>query len=211
MLLATRLGVSTRPSRVGSSSMSSSCRRTRSRSSAACSLVNSVSIPRTFVLDIAPFHQSLTLARRSHYASRPTKKKLNPRAGTMLLVGLTGNIGAGKSTVAQVFVRKGATLIDADVLARDAVAPGTPGLAAVLARWGDRVRAADGSLDRAKLRAIVFTSDAEREALNAIVHPIVEELRIAQVEDARRRGDRIVVCDIPLLYEKDMASRFDCV
>src|SRR5690242_16826089 len=107
----------------------------------------------------------------------------------MFLVGLTGNIAAGKSTVSNVFARKGATIIDADVLAREAVAPGSAGLDAVLARWGDQVRAHDGSLDRTLLRGIVFADAAEREALNAIVHPRVEELREAAVADARARGD----------------------
>lgn len=129
----------------------------------------------------------------------------------MLLVGLTGNIAAGKSTVAEVFAKKGATIVDADVLARDAVAPGTPGHSAVIERWGDRVRAADGSVDRAALRAIVFADAAEREALNAIVHPAVEARRDRLVAEARERGDRIVVCDVPLLFEKDLAGRFDCV
>ncbi|MEK7401514.1 MAG: dephospho-CoA kinase [Gemmatimonadota bacterium] len=129
----------------------------------------------------------------------------------MLLAGLTGNIAAGKSTVADFFVHKGATLIDADVLARDAVAPGTPGFEAVIKRWGDKVRTADGSLDRAALRAIVFADPGEREALNGIIHPRVEELRHQAVTKARERGDRIVVCDIPLLYEKDLAGLFDCV
>ena len=129
----------------------------------------------------------------------------------MFLVGLTGNIAAGKSTVSNVFARKGATIIDADVLAREAVAPGTPGLDAVMARWGDKVRSQDGSLDRTVLRGIVFADPAEREALNAIVHPRVEALREAAVANAIGRGDRIVICDIPLLYEKDMAGRFNTV
>jgi dephospho-CoA kinase len=127
------------------------------------------------------------------------------------LVGLTGNIGAGKSTVAETFGLKGATIIDADLLARDAVAPGTPGLEAVFERWGDQVRAADGALDRAALRAIVFADAAEREALNGIVHPRVEQLRAVAVADARERGDRIVVCDIPLLYENNLAAQFHSV
>ncbi len=129
----------------------------------------------------------------------------------MLLVGLTGNIGAGKSTVAETFARKGIGIVDADVLARDAVAPGTPQLGAIMARWGDRVRAADGSLDRKALRRIVFGDDAEREALNAIVHPRVEELRAALVADARARGNTILICAIPLLYEKTLAGQFDRV
>jgi dephospho-CoA kinase len=127
------------------------------------------------------------------------------------LVGLTGNIGAGKSTVAATFAHKGAVIIDADILARDAVAPGSPGYSAVVERWGSKVQSPDGSLDRAALRAIVFSSDAERAALNAIVHPRVEEMRAAAVAEARERGDRIVVCDIPLLYENNLAGGFDCV
>jgi len=129
----------------------------------------------------------------------------------MLLVGLTGNIGAGKSTVAAIFARKGAVIVDADILARDAVAPGTAGLSAITARWGDKVRSADGSLDRAALRAIVFADATEREALDEIVHPRVEELRAAAIADARARGVHILICDIPLLYEKDMAGQFNVV
>jgi dephospho-CoA kinase len=129
----------------------------------------------------------------------------------MLLVGLTGNIAAGKSTVAELFARKGTGIVDSDILAREAVAPGTPALAEIFARWGDRVRAEDGALDRQKMRAIVFADAAEREALNAIVHPRVEAMRERLVDEARERGDKILICDIPLLYEKDLAGRFDCV
>jgi len=129
----------------------------------------------------------------------------------MLLVGLTGNIASGKSAVAEILANRGATLIDADVLAREAVAPGTPGFDAITRRWGKVVVAPDGSLDRTALRRIVFASRAERDALNAIVHPRVELLRKTLLDAARTREDRIVVCDIPLLYEKDMSSRFDTV
>ena len=128
----------------------------------------------------------------------------------MLLVGLTGNIASGKSSVAELLARKGATVIDADLLARHAVEPGSPVLDAIAKRWPS-VFGANGELDRAALRRIVFASAAEREALNALVHPRVEALRAADVAEARARGDRIVVCDIPLLYEKDMATQFDCV
>jgi len=129
----------------------------------------------------------------------------------MLLVGLTGNIASGKSAVAEIFAARGATLIDADVLARQAVAPGTPAFDAIVRRWGKAVVVADGTLDRAALRRIVFANPAERDALNAIVHPRVETLRKALLSAARDRGDGIVVCDIPLLYEKDMSARFDRV
>ena len=99
------------------------------------------------------------------------------------------------------------------VCAQDVVIPCVPikAFEAVIKRWGDKVRTADGSLDRAALRAIVFADPGEREALNGIIHPRVEELRHQAVTKARERGDRIVVCDIPLLYEKDLAGLFDCV
>ena len=129
----------------------------------------------------------------------------------MLLVGLTGNIASGKSTVARRLVAHGATLVDADLLAREAVRPGTPGLARIVARWGEGVLAPDGVLDRGELRARVFANADELEALNAIVHPEVGRLREAAVAGARARGDAIVVCDIPLLFEKDMAGEFDAI
>ena len=119
----------------------------------------------------------------------------------MLLIGLTGNIAAGKTAVARHFAAWGATLIDADTLSRDAVAPGTPALAAIAERWGAGVLAPDGSLDRAALRAVVFADPAERTALNAIVHPEVARRRDTAVAAAVARGDRLVVCDIPLLFE----------
>lgn len=127
----------------------------------------------------------------------------------MLLVGLTGNIGSGKSTVAQLLSERGATIIDADVLARRAVELGTPGYRAIVERWGTSILAADGSLERAALRRIVFGDQAELEQLNALVHPEVERMRAALVQLARERGDRLVVCDIPLLFERRMTDNFD--
>ena len=127
----------------------------------------------------------------------------------MLLVGLTGNIGSGKSTVAQLLSERGATIIDADVLARRAVEVGTPAHKAIAERWGTSVLAADGSLDRAALRRTVFSDPAQLEQLNAFVHPEVERMRAALVEQARARGDRLVVCDIPLLFERRMTDTFD--
>ena len=128
---------------------------------------------------------------------------------SMLLVGLTGNIGSGKSTVARLLSEHGATIIDADVLARRAVDPGSAALDAITGRWGTSVLAPDGSLDRAALRRIVFTDRDELEALNDIVHPEVEALRDRLIADARGRGDRIVVCDIPLLFERGLVDDFD--
>jgi dephospho-CoA kinase len=127
----------------------------------------------------------------------------------MLLVGLTGNIGSGKSTVAQLLSERGATIIDADVLARRAVELGTQAYSAIVERWGTSILAADGLIDRGALRRIVFSEPQELEQLNAIVHPEVERMRAGLVEQARQRGDRLVVCDIPLLFERRMTDVFD--
>ncbi|MDB4905608.1 MAG: Dephospho-CoA kinase [Gemmatimonadetes bacterium] len=127
----------------------------------------------------------------------------------MLLVGLTGNIAAGKSTVAQLLSQRGATIIDADVLARRAVEKGTDAFHQIVERWGTSILSADGQLDRAALRRVVFGDSVQLEALNAIVHPEVERRREDLVAEARARGDRVVICDIPLLFEKKLIDRFD--
>jgi dephospho-CoA kinase len=132
-----------------------------------------------------------------------------PTFAAMLLVGLTGNIASGKSTVSQMLSERGATIIDADLLARQAVEPGTPGYGHIVERWGDAVLAPDGHLDRAALRSIVFSNPEELERLNAIVHPAVEQMRDRLVGEALERGDRIVVCDIPLLFERHLGENFD--
>lgn len=129
----------------------------------------------------------------------------------MLLVGLTGNIGSGKSTVSGLFAERGATIIDADVLARRVVEQGTPAFEQVRARWGTTVLDADGQIDRAALRGIVFEQPDELEQLNAIVHPEVERLREQEIEAAAARGDRIVISDIPLLFERHLTDRFDVI
>jgi dephospho-CoA kinase len=125
-----------------------------------------------------------------------------------LVVGLTGNIASGKSTVARLLSERGATIIDADVLARRAVEPGTVAFDRIVARWGPEVLGADGLLDRVFLRQRVFSEPDELEALNSIVHPEVNRLRDRLVGDAKLRGDRIVVCDIPLLFERKLADDF---
>src|SRR3954466_615712 len=127
----------------------------------------------------------------------------------MLVVGLTGNIGSGKSTVAQMLSERGATIIDADVLERRAVEAGTSAHERIVSRWGSEIVAPDGQLDRAALRRIVFADHEQLEELNQIVHPEVERLRNRLVEQARKRGDRIVICDIPLLFERHMTDRVD--
>ena len=129
----------------------------------------------------------------------------------MLLVGLTGNIASGKSTVALLLAARGATIIDADVLSRRAVEEGTTAYREIVERWGHEVLSPDGHLDRGALRRLVFRDQAELEALNRIVHPEVARLRDEAMAEARERRDRIVVSDIPLLFENNMAEEFDCI
>ena len=126
----------------------------------------------------------------------------------MLLVALTGNIASGKSTVAQALSSRGAVLVDSDVAARDAVAPGTPALAAIVSQFGQQMCRADGALDRAALGRLVFGDAMAREALEKIVHPAVEAARVSAVEQARAAGASIVICDIPLLFEARLAWHF---
>lgn len=127
----------------------------------------------------------------------------------MLNVGLTGGIGAGKSEVSRLLVAHGAVLIDADRIAREVVEPGTPGLAAVVEAFGPEVLAADGSLDRPRLGAIVFADPEKRAVLNAIVHPLVGE-RSRELE-AAAPPDAVVVHDVPLLTENGLAPLYDLV
>src|SRR5438094_6081232 len=129
----------------------------------------------------------------------------------VLNVALTGNIAAGKSSVVDLFRRWGATIIDADVLAREAQAPGGEVLAAVARRFGADVLASDGSLDRAALRGKVMGDQAALDALNQIVHPAVRRRRDELLREAREGGDLLVVNDIPLLFEALDPSQFDAV
>lgn len=127
----------------------------------------------------------------------------------MLRVGLTGGIGAGKSAVARLLSVRGAVVIDADVLSREVVEPGTEGLARVVAEFGDAVLAADGSLDRAALGKLVFSDPDARTRLNAIVHPLVAA-RTAELMSAAP-PDSVVVHDVPLLTENGLAPNYDLV
>jgi dephospho-CoA kinase len=129
----------------------------------------------------------------------------------MLSVALTGNIAAGKSTVVDHFRRWGATIIDADALAREAQAPGGEVLAAIVRRFGADVLAPDGTLDRAALRGKVMGDQAALDALNAIVHPAVRHRREELSRAAQERGDVLVVHDIPLLFEVLDPTQFDVV
>lgn len=125
------------------------------------------------------------------------------------MVGLTGGVGSGKSTVARMLAEHGAVVIDADAIAREVVQSGTAGFDAVVAEFGDAVLAPDGELDRTALAALVFGDDARRAALNAIVHPLVGE-RVGESSAAAPEG-AIVIYDVPLLVESGMAQGFEAV
>ena len=125
----------------------------------------------------------------------------------MLLVGLTGGIGSGKSTVARLLEERGAVVFDADALAREAVEPGTRGHDAVVERFGANVLAPGGELDREALASIVFADPAARRDLEAIVHPEVRRL-LAEGCEAHQGSDRVVVFSAPLLVETGMHTAF---
>jgi dephospho-CoA kinase len=129
----------------------------------------------------------------------------------MRLIGLTGNIGSGKSAVSELLAERGATIIDADVLARDAVMKGSPALDQIIAKWGKGVLDSEGNLDRAALRHVVFDNQDDLDALNEIVHPEVLKRRDDEVDAARARGDKVVVAVIPLLFERHLADEFDSI
>lgn len=129
----------------------------------------------------------------------------------MLKVGLTGNIASGKSVVSSCWKKWGARLVDADELARRAVEPGTEALEAIGQRWGPGVISADGTLNRAALRDIVFRDAVERGRLEQITHPAIRRLRDEEFAAAEREGAPLVVADVPLLYEVGMEKDFDLV
>jgi len=128
----------------------------------------------------------------------------------MLKVGLTGSIAVGKSFVLEVLRELGARTMDADQIARECVEPGTPGLSAVVEEFGDGVLAANGSLDRMKLGAIIFADEAKRQKLNSILHPFI----IARQDEVMRQWDdetpeAIAVIDAALMIESGGYKRFD--
>lgn len=127
----------------------------------------------------------------------------------MLRVGLTGGIGSGKSTVSAMLADHGAFLIDSDVVAREVVARGTPGLTAITAEFGVAVLDENGDLDRARLGQLVFNDPAMLAALNAIVHPLVIARTAQLTEQAVREGAPVSVQDVPLLVETGTQHQFD--
>lgn len=128
---------------------------------------------------------------------------------TMIRVGLTGGIGSGKSTVAGLLAEHGALVIDADRMAREVVEPGQPALAEIAERFGSQALAADGSLDRSALAAIVFTDATALSDLNAITHPRIAQRTAELIEAAA--SDAVVVYDVPLLVETNAAEGWDAV
>jgi len=115
--------------------------------------------------------------------------------------GLTGGIGSGKSTVARRFVARGLPVIDADLLAREVVEPGTPGLAAVVAAFGREVLSPKGELDRQRLGAAVFGNSEQRQRLNALLHPLIRERFKERVSELDAKGHPLACYEVPLLFE----------
>ncbi|TVP74449.1 MAG: dephospho-CoA kinase [Gemmatimonadales bacterium] len=129
----------------------------------------------------------------------------------MIRVGLTGNVASGKSSVARLWARWGIPVVSADELAREVVEPGTEGLQAVTEAFGPEVRSEDGSLDRAALRAIVFRDPEARRRLEGILHPLIGRRRDRWESARRAEGARLVVSEVPLLFEAGLENRFDRV
>lgn len=129
----------------------------------------------------------------------------------MLSVALTGNIASGKSAVGAVWAARGARVIEADALARLAVAPGTEALERIADRWGRDVLLPSGELDRSAIREIVFRDPDERLWLESVIHPVVGRLRAEEAAAEADAGADVVVSDIPLLFEGGLEDRFDLV
>jgi dephospho-CoA kinase len=120
------------------------------------------------------------------------------------VVGLTGGIASGKSTVSNLFKSKDVPLVDADVLAREVVAPGTPALRKIVAEFGEEILLPDGSLDRKKLGSVIFNDEKKRRKLNAIVHPAVRKGMLMAVVRHWLKGERLCIMDVPLLIESKL-------
>ncbi|WP_404355742.1 dephospho-CoA kinase [Cytobacillus firmus] len=126
-----------------------------------------------------------------------------------LTVGLTGGIASGKSTVSSLLIKKGYTVIDADIEARLAVEKGEEAYQEILRHFGERVLLKDGSIDRAELGSIIFHNETERKALNSIVHPAVRKRMTALKERAISRKEQLIILDIPLLFESKLQYMCD--
>lgn len=127
-----------------------------------------------------------------------------------MILGLTGGIACGKSTVADMLKHRGAIIIDADLIAREVVEPGAPALQKLVQQFGQDILSADGSLNRKALGSIVFTDEAKRKELNAILHPSIrQEIKSRMEQYELSEPDKLIVVDIPLLYESGLDSMFE--
>ncbi|MDB4712822.1 dephospho-CoA kinase [bacterium] len=127
----------------------------------------------------------------------------------MIRLGITGGIGMGKSTAAELLAKRGAKVCDSDALARELVAPGQPALEEIVGAFGSGVLLKDGSLDRAKVGELVFGDSAARGKLEGILHPCIRETWQTRLDDWASAGERLVVAVIPLLFETKAESSFD--
>lgn len=126
----------------------------------------------------------------------------------VMLIGLTGGIGAGKSTVAKLFEERGVPIVDADAIARDVVKPGQPALVELVEYFGDGIVGAGGELNRGKLAEVAFADAESHEALNAIMHPAISAETAKRI-DALRGDHSVIVHDVPLLVEAGLAGNYD--
>jgi len=145
------------------------------------------------------------------HSRRKAPAEVEAPAPGVVRVALTGNVASGKTTVADVWQRLGASVIDADVLARRAVEPGSPALARIVETFGPEVLNENGALDRARMREIVFSDPVKRAQLEEIIHPEVKRLREEEERKLVEQGVRLIVNDIPLLFETGMENSFDVV
>jgi dephospho-CoA kinase len=155
--------------------------------------------PRSLTRACAPLMPAMPLP--SHFAQVPSTHTESLRPHRCVRLGLTGGIGSGKSTVAALLAERGAVVIDADAVARSITAVGGAALPAIRAQFGDAVCSADGAMDRAAMRELVFSRPQARVQLEAIVHPLVTQETQRQLHAAQRQGAAVVVHDIPLLVE----------
>lgn len=129
-----------------------------------------------------------------------------------MIIGLTGGIASGKSTVSALFVRKGAALVDADVIAREVMLPGHPVLAAAVQAFGERILQPDGTLNRAELGELVFRDPEARRTLNQLTHPAIRiEIKNRMYALEQEDPQRLIIADIPLLYESELDNLFDTI
>lgn len=128
-----------------------------------------------------------------------------------MILGITGSIASGKSTVSSMFEARGAVLISADQLARDAVRPGSATLEQLVGRFGEEILAGDGQLDRSRLGTLIFSDPAARQDLNRIIHPAIAALAERQLARLRRSGKPLIVYEAPLLFEAGASDRVDQV